>query len=166
MDVELMLGVTSQVLIFFYGRQNRVSRSPNLSVLATQTYPVLTNVKVPESRSPCAPATDAASSLKFYQTFAARPCTFISVPHDFSSVCFGSFSQPRATCIHPTAFIRISFFFFFWNISIYKNECRHNLHVPKSNHEGLWYLEVIKIDSNQLHKMSDDSLDRLGIKRV
>lgn len=68
----------------------------------------------------------------------------------------------------PLAYIQqhLSVFFFCCNISIYKNKCRHNLHIPKSNHEGLWYLEVIKIESNKLHKMSDDSLDRLGIKRV
>lgn len=40
------------------------------------------------------------------------------------------------------------------------------MHIPKSNHEGLWYLEVIEIESNELHKMADDSLDRLGMKRV
>lgn len=102
-------------------------------------------------------------SLKFYQTFPA--CTFVSISPDFSSVCFGSTAQGH---LHTSKSIYQYFCFLKKerNISISKNKCRHNLHISKSNHEGLWYLEVIKIELNELHKIADDSLDRLGIKRV
>lgn len=106
------------------------------------------------------------SSTKPFLLDLAQPSPSLMTSRPFASVRFNSPWPLACNSIHQCRVYEKR-----WkkerNISIYKNKCRHNLmHIPKSNHEGLWYLEVIKIESNELHKMADDSLDRLGIKRV